>query len=130
MLAKNHPSILRNPLIAGACHRTGAVEVWGRGTNRVMEACHAHGIAPPELADEAGVVTVTFRVTVVPEALRVPSTSQVQVLEIAELPKTLLEPMAPSGLRNERKGLARARTGLPPRVASFMSARGRAWVAG
>jgi hypothetical protein len=42
LLLKEHPSILRNPLIAGAFHWTGAVEVWGRGTNRVIEACRAH----------------------------------------------------------------------------------------
>jgi ATP-dependent DNA helicase RecG len=36
MLSGDHPSILRNPLISGAFHRTGAVEVWGRGTNRVI----------------------------------------------------------------------------------------------
>lgn len=68
MLAKEHPSILRNPLIAGAFHRTGAVEVWGRGTNRVIEACGAHGVAPPEFSEQAGVVTVTFRAAVVPKA--------------------------------------------------------------
>ena len=77
LLSKEHPSILRNPLIAGAFHRTGAVEVWGRGTNRVVEACRAHGIAPPEFADEAGVVTVTFRVPVGPDATQAPSRDQV-----------------------------------------------------
>jgi predicted HTH transcriptional regulator len=39
--------LLRNPLIPGAFHRTGAVEVWGRGTNRAIDACRAHGIVPP-----------------------------------------------------------------------------------
>ncbi len=68
MLAKEHPSILRNPLIAGAFHRTGAVEVWGRGTNRVIEACRTYGVAPPEFSEQAGVVTVTFKAAVGPEA--------------------------------------------------------------
>jgi len=27
------------PIIAEAFHRTGAVEVWGRGTNRVIAMC-------------------------------------------------------------------------------------------
>jgi ATP-dependent DNA helicase RecG len=70
LLLKEHPSILRNPLIAGAFHWTGAVEVWGRGTNRVIEACRAHGITPPEFADEAGVVIVTFKVEVVPDTVQ------------------------------------------------------------
>ena len=114
MLSKEHPSILRNPLIAGAFHRTGAVEVWGRGTNRVIEACRAHGIAPPEFTEEAGVVTVTFRVAVVPEAAQGPSRDQVgtksglsqeqlQVLESAEIPKAIPELMIPSGRTNRTK---------------------------
>ena len=35
-LSGQHDSKPVNPLIAGAFHRTGAVEVWGRGTNRVI----------------------------------------------------------------------------------------------
>jgi ATP-dependent DNA helicase RecG len=111
LLSKEHPSILRNPLIAGAFHRTGAVEVWGRGTNRVIEACQAHGIAPPEFAEEAGVVTVTFRAAVVPQApgrhqagtKSALSRHQVQVLEIAELSKSLSELMEPSGRTDRTK---------------------------
>ncbi len=67
MLSSDHPSILRNPLIAGAFHRTGVVEVWGRGTNRVIDACRAQGAAPPEFSEQAGVVTVTFKADVVPQ---------------------------------------------------------------
>jgi len=62
MLSQEHLSVQRNPLMAGAFHRTGAVEVWGRGTNRVIDACKAYGIAPPEYVQASGVVTVTFRV--------------------------------------------------------------------
>lgn len=76
MLSSEHSSILRNPLIAGAFHRTGAVEVWGRGTNRVIEACRIYGIDPPDFSEQAGVVTVTFRVAVVPEAVAAPSRHQ------------------------------------------------------
>jgi ATP-dependent DNA helicase RecG len=114
LLSKEHPSILRNPLIAGTFHRTGAVEVWGRGTNRVIEACHAHGIAPPEFADEAGVITVTFKVDVVPDAVQGPSRDQVgtksglsevqvHILEIAMVPKSIQELMAPAGRTNRTK---------------------------
>lgn len=52
-------SIPRNPLIAGAFHLTGAIEVWGRGTNRVVEACRAYGIAEPTFNEDSGAVTVT-----------------------------------------------------------------------
>ncbi|MCC7386350.1 MAG: hypothetical protein IT384_31195 [Deltaproteobacteria bacterium] len=53
------------PLIAGAFHRTGAIEVWGRGTNRVIEACRAYGIAEPTFTEGSGAVTVTFKADVV-----------------------------------------------------------------
>jgi hypothetical protein len=56
---------------------TGGLAIWGRGTNRVIEACLAHGIAPPEFADNAGVVTVTCKVDVVPDAMQGPSRDQV-----------------------------------------------------
>jgi ATP-dependent DNA helicase RecG len=114
ILSGAHPSILRNPLIAGAFHRTGAVEVWGRGTNRVIEACRAHGIAPPEFSEQASVVTVTFRAALGPEAAKAPSWDQVgtkpalsrhqvQVLEIASVPRSLQELMEPSGRTDRTK---------------------------
>lgn len=65
LLAQEHRSIPRNPLIAGAFHRTGAVEVWGQGTNRVVEACRAYGIAEPTFTEASGAVTVTFQAEVV-----------------------------------------------------------------
>jgi predicted HTH transcriptional regulator len=47
MNSRRHESILRNPLIAGTFHRTGAVEIWGRGTNRDIEECERWGVEPP-----------------------------------------------------------------------------------
>ena len=64
MLSKRHLSRPRNPLIAGAFHLTGAVEVWGRGTNRVIEACRKHGIPPPAFEERSGCLIVTFKATV------------------------------------------------------------------
>lgn len=61
LLARGHRSIPRNPLIAGAFHNTGAIEVCGRGTNRVIEACQANGIAEPVFIEGSGAVTVTFK---------------------------------------------------------------------
>ena len=114
ILSGDHPSILRNPLIAGAFHRTGAVEVWGRGTNRVIEACRAYGVARPEFSKQAGVVTVTFEAAVVPDAVAGPSRDQVgtksglsgeqvQILELASVPRSLQELMEPSGRTNRTK---------------------------
>ena len=63
-----HSSILRNPLIAGTFHRTGAVEVWGRGTNRVIEECERWGIEPPRFEEVTGALRVTFPAFIGPTA--------------------------------------------------------------
>lgn len=65
LLAREHLSVRRNPLMADAFHRTGAIEAWGRGTNRVIEACRAYGLPEPTFVDEAGAVIVTFKADVV-----------------------------------------------------------------
>jgi ATP-dependent DNA helicase RecG len=115
LLAQEHRSIPRNPLIAGAFHRTGAIEVWGRGTNRVVEACRAYGIAEPTFSEGSGAVTVTFKAEIVSGGGNlVPgghqagtklalSPSQVQVLELADVPRALAELMVPSGRTDRTK---------------------------
>jgi predicted HTH transcriptional regulator len=55
-------------LIAGAFHRTGAVEVWGRGTNRVIAMCKKHGAIAPMFEDRNGFLIVTFRAALVESA--------------------------------------------------------------
>lgn len=64
-LSGPHRSKLRNPLIAEAFHRTGAVEVWGRGTNRVIAACERHGAALPTFEERQGFIIVTFKASMV-----------------------------------------------------------------
>ena len=114
LLSREHLSVRRNPLIADAFHRTGAIEVWGRGTNRVIEECRAYGIPDPTFVEEAGAVTVTFKAEVVADAdlgrgvsqvgpKSVLSASQVEVLEIAGETRALPQLMAPSGLKNRTR---------------------------
>ncbi len=64
-LSGKHRSKPVNPLIAEAFHRTGAVEVWGRGTNRVIASCKMHGTAPPIFEEHQGFVVVTFNAEMV-----------------------------------------------------------------
>jgi ATP-dependent DNA helicase RecG len=72
-----HLSQLRNPLIADAFHRTGAVEVWGRGTNRVIEECQRYGIEAPTFEEQAGALIVTFKARIGPGVGKGPSMDQV-----------------------------------------------------
>ncbi len=64
LLRRRHKSVLRNPIIADTFHRTGLIERWGRGTNRVAEMCKAAGIAPPTFEGSSIGVDVTFHVPV------------------------------------------------------------------
>jgi ATP-dependent DNA helicase RecG len=126
-LSTDHPSRPRNPDLAGAVHRTGAIEAWGRGTNRVIEACRAWGIDPPTFTVEMGVTTVSFRAEVQPggEAARVgrapglavpslsqgvpslsqgvPSLSGSELLVHAREPKTLTDLMGLAGHSNRTR---------------------------
>lgn len=63
-LLGDHLSVRRNPTIADAFLRAGLIENWGRGTNRVIEMCAAHGIPAPEFREVGEAVQVTFRVPV------------------------------------------------------------------
>jgi ATP-dependent DNA helicase RecG len=103
-LSREHLSVRRNPLIAEAFRRTGAIE-----------ACRAHGIPDPLFVDEAGAVTVTLLAEVVagtrdlvpvghPAGIKSAlSRDQVEVLELAAVSRALAELMVPSG-RTGRTG--------------------------
>tara|TARA_R110001599_G_scaffold61262_1_gene170189 strand:+ start:72 stop:1436 length:1365 start_codon:yes stop_codon:yes gene_type:complete len=52
-LAKKHASIPYNPDIAYAFFRAGFIEAWGQGTNKMINACKTHKIAPPRFSNEA-----------------------------------------------------------------------------
>ncbi len=63
-LTRQHLSVQRNPIIAEVFYRTGLIEKWGRGTNRVAEMCTGAGVAIPQFEEITGAAVVTFRVPV------------------------------------------------------------------
>jgi ATP-dependent DNA helicase RecG len=75
-LSGRHDSKPTNPLIAEAFHRTGAVEVWGRGTNRVIAMCKKHGAAPPAFEERSGFLIVTFKAQMVAEVAEAESKAE------------------------------------------------------
>jgi len=118
MLSGPHFSNPRNPLIADAFHRTGAVEIWGRGTNRVIEECKRYGVDPPTFEERGGALIVTFRALVGHGAFdgtkRGPSGDQVGtkaelsdhqllVMKAATEPQSLLSLMERCGRTNRSK---------------------------
>lgn len=109
-----HLSRLRNPLIAAAFHRTGAVEVWGRGTNRVIDECRSYGLEAPEFREESGAVVVTFRAEIAVIAHEEPrkhqvgtmsalSKHQVEILESCREEKRLVQLMQIIGRADRTK---------------------------
>jgi ATP-dependent DNA helicase RecG len=108
-LSGKHESKPVNPLIAGAFHRTGAVEVWGRGTNRVIAACRKHGAARPTFEERSGFLIVTFKAQLVAQStaqdtaqVTAQVTTQVAaVLQAAsQTPKTREELQLAAGIRH------------------------------
>lgn len=117
-LSGPHLSKPTNPLIAEAFHRTGAVEVWGRGTNRVIEMCEKHGAATPVFKETQGFLVVTFRTQLVASGTAVTSRAepgdqvgtksglsrdQVEVLRLCRQEQTLVAMMNIVGRANRTK---------------------------
>lgn len=113
-LSGKHRSKPVNPLIAGAFHRTGAVEVWGRGTNRVIDACRQHGAALPIFEEQQGFLLVTFKAPMVVGAATTQETvqvgtksglsrDQVEVLRVCRQEQPLIAMMKAVGRQNRTK---------------------------
>lgn len=59
-LSKEHPSILRNPLIAQVFYACGKIEKWGRGTLDMIRDCKKAGNPPPKFEEIGGSFSVTL----------------------------------------------------------------------
>jgi ATP-dependent DNA helicase RecG len=53
-----HGSIPRNPLIAEVCYRVGYIDSWGRGIEKITDACKQAGLPDPKIAEETGGILV------------------------------------------------------------------------
>jgi len=60
MLKKEHPSKLRNKLLAMVFYYAGLIERWGTGTVRMAEICRSWGFPEPEFKEESGGFSVIF----------------------------------------------------------------------
>lgn len=57
-LFQPHESIPRNPLIAEVCYKAGYIDSWGRGVEKISEACKASGLPAPVFTERSGGVLV------------------------------------------------------------------------
>jgi ATP-dependent DNA helicase RecG len=60
-LLKRHTSKPYNPLIAGAFFRTGDIESWGRGIDKVRDACRESDVEFPSFEFEKTGLMVEFK---------------------------------------------------------------------
>jgi ATP-dependent DNA helicase RecG len=60
-LIRKHASKPYNPDISNAFFRCGYIELWGRGTIKIVEMCQAHGLPSPLYCYEGHDFWVTFR---------------------------------------------------------------------
>ena len=61
MLAKPHASRPWNPLVAQTFYRRGIIEIWGRGTNKIIELTEQAGLPTPEFENYTGEFLIRFR---------------------------------------------------------------------
>ena len=59
-LLDKHPSIPFNPDVANTFFRAGQIESWGRGIERMVQACRAAGAEPPARRHDATGLWVEF----------------------------------------------------------------------
>ena len=60
-LTQTHQSIPRNPLVAGACYKAGYIDAWGRGIQKITDACEEYKIPAPKFEAESLGLTVILK---------------------------------------------------------------------
>lgn len=59
-LTKKHASYPRNPLIAKVCFLGGYIDAWGRGIEKIVDACRKEGHPDPVFEENTGGMLVTL----------------------------------------------------------------------
>ncbi len=59
-MKKKHASYPRNKNIADIFFKAGYIEAWGRGTNKIIDACIIAGLPEPDFVEHAGGIQAIF----------------------------------------------------------------------
>ena len=59
-LFETHESFPRNPLIADVCYKAGYIDSWGRGVEKIADACKEAGLPAPHIFERSGGMVVEF----------------------------------------------------------------------
>jgi len=57
-LLQVHESIPRNPLLAEVCYKAGYIDSWGRGVEKISDACKDAHLPPPKFIERSGGILV------------------------------------------------------------------------
>lgn len=62
-LRRHHVSRPRNPLIADVCFKAGYIDLWGRGTLKIINSCIEAGLPVPEISElDGGIMVSVYKV--------------------------------------------------------------------
>ncbi|MDY0261904.1 ATP-binding protein [Syntrophotalea acetylenica] len=90
-LFQSHRSIPRNPLIAEVCYRVGYIDSWGRGIEKITDACKAAGLPEPTIEENSGGVAVELMKTNLETRVKTPVETRVKT------PEAILEALKEDG---------------------------------
>lgn len=60
-LFQTHESFPRNPLIADVCYKAGYIDSWGRGVEKITDACKEAGMSAPQIFERSGGILVELQ---------------------------------------------------------------------
>ena len=60
LLKRKHSSQPRNPIIADVCFKGGYIDAWGRGIEKIINACKEAGLPEPQFEENSGGMLVTL----------------------------------------------------------------------
>ncbi len=87
-LLQKHSSKPYNPDIANTFFRAGMIEAWGRGIERIMDACKAASVPKPEIKFETGGLWVVFHY---PDEAKEKMTVETTVETTVKTPEKILQ---------------------------------------
>ncbi len=118
-----HSSHAYNPLIADAFFKAGFIETWGRGIQKIVDACAANGNPPPAFEYDGAMLTIVFKAEQrAPKAeQRAPKAEQRAPKAEQRAPKA--EQRAPKAEQGSGKDIIPGKTELSKREGAYIRMR-------
>lgn len=94
-LLRKHKSRPYNPLVANTFFRAGFIETWGRGIEKITEACEADGVPVPECTVHSEDIMLAFKTKVTDRVIDKVTEKEADILAIIRVkPEITLIEMA------------------------------------